>query len=329
MRLNALLLSVAAAAAALAAPLDLTLPTDRLASELTLPNNPLPFNGWYADPEIRQYDSIFWIFPTTSIAFEDQKWFSAFSSPDLINWTPYDGILAAWNFGWARDSLWAPASIRGTDGRYYLYFSANGLRSQDATAGLGVGVSNQPEGPYMDALGTRLVDSIVNGANPMDPDVFVDDDGVTYFYFGGSAVNVALLNDDMISFRPFPDTNTTFKDITPSPSFVEGTKVFKRNGIYYMMWSENGYGDPTYQVAYGMSSSPLGLFTRRAVILWENPNIAVATGHNGILNLPGTDEWYIVYHRRPLNETDPNHRQIAIDRLYFGENGEVQTVIVT
>lgn len=144
MRLLALLWS-GAAADALAAPLNPTLPTNRLTSELTLPNNPLPFNGWYADPEIRQYGSLFWVFPTTSIAFEDQKYFNAFSSPDLINWTTYYGVLAAWNFSWIRDSLWAPASIRGKDGNYYLYFSANGLRSQDATAGLGVAVSYRPE----------------------------------------------------------------------------------------------------------------------------------------------------------------------------------------
>lgn len=163
----------------------------------------------------------------------------------------------------------------------------------------------------------------------MDPDVFIDDDGVIYFYFGGSAVNVALLNEDMISFRPFPNSNSTFKDITPSPSFVEGTKVFKRNDIYYMTWSENGYGDPTYQVAYGTSSSPLGPFAPQGVILSQNASVAVATGHNGILNLPGTDDWYMVYHRRPLNETDPNHRVIAIDRLYFGEDGAVQSVVIT
>lgn len=173
------------------------------------------------------------------------------------------------------------------------------------------------------------MDSVINGANPMDPDVFLDDDGVIYFYFGGSAVNVGLLNEDMVSFRPFPDSNSTFKDITPSPTFVEGTKIFKRNGIYYMTWSENGYGDPTYQVAYGMSTSPLGPFTPRGVILAQNASVAVATGHNGILNLPGTDVWYIVYHRRPLNETDPNHRVVAIDRLYFGEDGEVQSVVIT
>jgi beta-xylosidase len=36
---------------------------------------------------------------------------------------------------------------------------------------------------------------------PMDPDVFTDDDGQKYLYFGGTQSNAATLNDDMISFR--------------------------------------------------------------------------------------------------------------------------------
>lgn len=133
MRLYALSLFVAAAAAQAAPPIA------------TQPTNPLPFGGWYADPEIREYDSVFWVFPTTSIVFEDQKWFDAFSSPDLVNWTKHPNILTTAAISWAQDSLWAPASIRGADGRYYFYFSANGLRSQDDTAGLGVAVADSPE----------------------------------------------------------------------------------------------------------------------------------------------------------------------------------------
>lgn len=47
--------------------------------------NPL-FDGWFADPEIRVYDDVFWIFATTSVAFEKQKHFDAWSSTDLVQW---------------------------------------------------------------------------------------------------------------------------------------------------------------------------------------------------------------------------------------------------
>lgn len=172
------------------------------------------------------------------------------------------------------------------------------------------------------------------GRNPMDPDAFTDDDGQKYLYFGGTKSNVAILNDDMISFRPLneskaPTGNDTeyFKSVTPRPSnFEEGTKVFKRNGTYYMMWSENGYGDVRYQVAYGTSESPLGPFKPRGVILKQDPVIAVATGHNSVLNIPGTDTWYIVYHRRPLHESNGDNRVVALDRMYFDEDGSIEPV---
>lgn len=47
--------------------------------------NPI-FDGWFADPEIRVYDDVYWIFMTTSMDFKDQKYFEAWSSTDLIHW---------------------------------------------------------------------------------------------------------------------------------------------------------------------------------------------------------------------------------------------------
>lgn len=170
--------------------------------------------------------------------------------------------------------------------------------------------------------------------NPMDPDVFTDDDGKKYLYFGGTKGNVGILNDDMISFHPISNSTSAvgtdaeyFKSITPRPSnFEEGIKVFKRNGIYYMMWSENIYSSPEYQVAYGTSDSPLGPFSPQGVILKQDPAIAVATGHNSVLNIPGTDTWYIVYHRRPLRESNGDSRVVAMDRMYFAADGAIEPV---
>lgn len=122
------------------ASLGLTLVT----ADLTI-TNPL-FPGFYADPEIRIYENTYWIFPTTSIAFEDQTYFDAFSSPDLVSWTKHPNFFTAGSSSpWARDNFWAPTSWQGDDGRYYFYFSANGLRSQHEDAGLGVAVADRPE----------------------------------------------------------------------------------------------------------------------------------------------------------------------------------------
>ena len=43
-----------------------------------------------------------------------------------------------------------------------------------------------------------------------------------------------------------------------------------------------------------------------------------------MIQVPGTDQWYIVYHRRPLGETDGNHRETCIDRMEFDEKGLIK-----
>jgi hypothetical protein len=48
-----------------------------------------------------------------------------------------------------------------------------------------------------------------------------------------------------------------------------------------------------------------------------------------VVNVPGTDDWYIVYHRRPLGDADGDHRQLAIDRMIFNADGTIAPVVMT
>jgi hypothetical protein len=48
-----------------------------------------------------------------------------------------------------------------------------------------------------------------------------------------------------------------------------------------------------------------------------------------VVNIPGTDDWYIAYHRRPLRESDGNHRELALDRMYFNADGTIRPVVIT
>src|SRR3546814_8007574 len=82
-------------------------------------------------------------------------------------------------------------------------------------------------------------------------DLFRDDDGQFYLYYGGwGHCNVVRLGDDLTSIEPFPD-GETYKEITP-PGYVEGSFLVKRKGVYYLMWSEGGWTGPDYSVAYAM-----------------------------------------------------------------------------
>ena len=310
--------------------------------------------GWYADPEIRIFGDRYWIYPTYSAdgprsalpsrftawqaqersspaiwsPFLKQTFLDAFSSPDLVTWTRHSRVLDVKDVSWAAYAMWAPSAIE-QDGRYFLFFGANDIKNDQQRGGIGVAVSDRPYGPFRDAIGKPLIGSIVNGAQPIDQMVFRDDDGTCYLYYGGwKHCNVIRLSRDLTHLTPFSD-GETYRSITPSPDYVEGPFMLKRKGIYYLMWSEGEWTGPLYSVAYATGLSPLGPFTPRGKIMQQDPRIARGAGHHSAICIPGTDDWYIVYHRRPLNETDGNHRQVAIERMYFREDGSIAPVVLS
>lgn len=178
--------------------------------------------------------------------------------------------------------------------------------------------------------------NITRGQN-IDGDVFIDPiSGKSYFYWGNGFAAVAELNDDMVSINP-----ETTRIITPQGgtlenyAYREGLYVFYRKGLYYFMWSVDDTGSPNYHVAYGTSSSPLGPITvaKDPIVIKQDPgNNIYGTGHNSVIQLPETDEWYIVYHRINkdfLNNGPGFHREVCIDKLHFNEDGTIERTIPT
>ena len=288
--------------------------------------NPI-FEGWYADPEGAVLDGKYWVFPTYSAPYDEQLHFDAFSSKDLVNWTKHENVITKADIPWLRRALWAPAIIEA-NGKYYLFFGGNDVHEGEV-GGIGVAVSDKPEGPYKDALGRPLVGEIVNGAQPIDQFVFRDDDGQFYMFYGGwRHCNVCRLSQDLLSIVPWED-GQKFHEITPSKEYVEGPFMLKRGGKYYFMWSQGGWTGPDYCVAYAISDSPFGPFKLKGKILQRDESIARGAGHHSVIKVPGKDEYYIIYHRRPLEETDGNHRVTCIDRLIFEEDGTIRPVKMT
>jgi beta-xylosidase len=313
--------------------------------------NPV-FPGWYADPEGTIFAHEYWIFPTYSGETDDsaipavftehqlairkntinpqylkQTFLDAFSSKDLITWTRHPHVLDIKNVAWAGYAVWAPSITKKGD-KYYLFFGANDIQNNEQPGGIGVAVADQPEGPYRDYLGKPLVSQFYNGAQPIDQFAFRDTDGQHYLIYGGwRHCNIGKLKDDFTGFVPFED-GSLFKSITPD-KYVEGPFMLVRKGKYYLMWSEGGWTGPDYSVAYAIGDSPFGPFNRIGKILQQDPAIATGAGHHSVINIPGTDDWYIVYHRRPLTTKNGNHRETCIDRMYFDKDGLIVPVKIT
>jgi beta-xylosidase len=301
-------------------------PGDAAGAQTPRSGNPI-LPGWYADPEAHVFTGEYWVYPTYSAPYDEQTFMDAFSSKDLVTWVRHPHVLDTANVKWAHRAVWAPSVIE-KDGWYYLFFGANDIQKDGELGGIGVARSRSPAGPFTDWLGKPLVGVFENGAQPIDPFVFRDHDGTYYLIYGGwKHCNIARLNASFTGFIPFPD-GTTFREITPA-GYVEGSFMFRKDGKYYFMWSEGGWTGPDYAVAYAIGRSPLGPFTRIGKILQQDPSVATGAGHHSILHAPGSSRWYIVYHRRPLGETDANHRVVSIDELRFGADGRIEPVLIT
>ncbi len=287
--------------------------------------NPIA-EGDYADPEGVVFGKTYWIYPTWSDRYENQLHFDCFSSKDLVKWTKHERIIDKSAISWLRMALWAPAAVE-KDGKYYLFFGGNDVHEGEI-GGIGVAVADKPQGPFKDLIGKPLINDIVNGAQPIDQFVFQDKDGTYYMYYGGwGHCNIVKMADDFKSIVPFPD-GTMYKEVTPK-GYVEGPFMFIRDGKYYFMWSEGGWGGPHYRVAYAIADSPFGPFERKGVILQQDPEVATGAGHHSVLHNPKSDKYYIVYHRRPLGSNKRDNRVTCIDEMHFAPNGDILPVKMT
>lgn len=283
--------------------------------------------GLYADPNIAVFGDTYYLYATTDgTAGWGGKDFYVWTSPDLVNWTrsaePFltlDG--ANGNVPWASGNAWAPTIIE-RDGRYYFYFSGHNAALNRKT--IGVAVADSPEGPFT-AQPTAMIlnNEAVTSGQAIDPAAFLDPvSGKYYLFWGNGSPVYAELSDDMLSLKP-----ATIARIAGLTSFREGTFVNHRDGLYHLTYSIDDTGSENYRVGYATSTSVHGPWTDRGVILQKDLSLGIkGAGHSSIVNVPGTDDWYIAYHRFAMPNGDGTHRETTIDKLAIGPDGLFQSV---
>ncbi|MFV8324435.1 family 43 glycosylhydrolase [Flavobacterium sp. ZS1P14] len=297
-------------------------------------HNPV-LEGYYADPDIIYAEKTgkFYLYPTSD-GFNNWSgtYFKTFSSTDLVSWKDEGVILdLPKDVSWGKKNAWAPCITEkkiGDHYKYFFYFCA--------AQKIGVAVSDHPTGPFVDS-GKPLIDQYPSGISrgqQIDPDVFTDPQtGKNYLYWGNSYMACAELNEDMVSIK-----QETIKVITPNNTFREGATVFFRNGKYYFLWSEDDTRSENYKVRYGTSDSPIGKINvpqNNLVIAKDAAAGIYGTGHNSVIQIPGKDEWYIVYHRFnypkgiTIGESAGYNREVCIDKLEFNDDGSIKQVTPT
>lgn len=304
-----------------------------------IPANPV-LPGFHADPEIlyAEQTQTYYIYSTTDGHPGWGGWyFTVFSSKDLKNWKE-EGVMLdvkSDQVPWAKGNAWAPCieekKVRGGY-RYYFYYSAH--PNDGNSKQIGVAVSDSPTGPFKDLGHPIVTESPAGGGQQIDVDVFTDPvSGKSYLYWGNGYMAGAELSKDMLSVK-----KKTIRVLTPKGgtlqdyAYREAPYVFYRNGLYYFLWSVDDTGSPNYHVAYGTSTSPLEpvRVAEQPVVLIQRPEKHIyGPAHNSVIQLPGTDEWRIVYHRinRHFLKNAPGiHREVCIDKLEFNEDGSIRPV---
>lgn len=304
-------------------------------------HNPI-LPGFHADPEIlySHQTKRYYIYPTTDgFPGWGGSYFKVFSSKNLKSWKEEKVILDMnKDVAWANGNAWAPCiEEKKMDGKYkyFFYYSANPVTNKGKQ--IGVATADHPTGPFRDSGKPIITSSPVGRGQQIDVDVFTDPvSGKSYLYWGNGYMAGAELNDDMMSVKEETITVMTPKGGTlQTHAFREAPYAFFRKGVYYFLWSVDDTGSPNYHVAYGTSTSPLGPIevAKEPIILIQNPEKEIyGPAHNSILQIPGKDKWYIVYHRinKEYLKIQPGiHREVCIDRMEFNEDGTIKQVIPT
>lgn len=307
--------------------------------------------GFHADPEVLYSNKTkkYYIYSTTD---GTPGWgghdFSVFSSSNLIDWTDEGKMLdlKGDQVKWATGNAWAPCieEVKQKNGTYKYYFYFSGHNPKTNRKEIGVAVSDNPTGPFVASETSIVTDADrpagVGAGQAIDVDVFKDPKtGKYYLYWGNGFMAGAELNDDMMSIKKETITNLTPKGGNLNTwAFREGAYVICRKGTYYFMWSVDDTGSPNYHVCYGTSKSPLGPISideSSYNVIKQKPESQIyGTAHNSVLQIPGKDEWYIVYHRINKNfmerhSSPGTHREVCIDKLTFDKEGKIIPVTPT
>jgi hypothetical protein len=297
----------------------LALAAGSLLSTSCLGANPFITSIYTADPSAHVWaDGRLYVYPSRDMdpprGCDLMDHYHIFSTEDMVHWRDEGEVLNASQVPWGRPLggfMWAPdAAYR--NGTYYFYFPHPSENAWNKTWKIGVATSTHPAsdfkvGGFIEGLG---------GDAMIDPAVFMDTDGTAYIYYGGGRkCQGGKLKANMV------ELDGTMQDMTGLEDFHEATWVFKRNGMYYLTYADN---HPRLNcMRYAMSSNPLGPWAYKGVYLEPTD---CDTTHGSVVEYKG--QWYQFYHNCSLSGRG-NLRSMCVDKLFFNDDGTIQTIVQT
>jgi len=180
---------------------------------------------------------------------------------------------------------------------------------------------------------------VVNSAFPIgmiDPDLFVDDDGKLYFYYGCSNRNpiegveldaitfnpignsVALLNSDKKNYGWERSGDYNEKGANP---WIEGSWMTKHDGKYYLQYSGPGTEFKSYCDGVYVSDKPLGPFklAEHNPISYKPEGFAAGAGHSSTFQDVYGNYWHVS--TMTISQKHMFERRLGFFPTFFDKDG--------
>lgn len=221
-----------------------------------------------ADPFILLYKGTYYAYGT-----HGNRGIEFYFSNDLKSWH-HGGIALDKRDSYGNKWFWAP-EVYHINGKFYMYYTAE-QRICVATA-------DSPAGPFVQ----ERHEPMITDTHAIDNTIFIDEDGTPYIFYvlirNGFQIRVAELEKDMMTIKP----NTASTCIRPKQRWErmegkvnEGPSIFKRNGVYYMLYSGNGYTSQKYGIGCAIANNIRGPWRKLPDNpIFQFPRELVGVGH--------------------------------------------------
>ena len=271
----------------------LCLPTALPAQGWTNPMELPGLNGRsLGDPYMMKYKGYYYLY----VSAGDRNIY-CWRTKDLMNWS--DAYICGNDETTA--VAYAPEVIYW-NGMFYMCTSPRG-------GGHYILTSESPTGPF--------VHQTQNMGRDIDGSMFVDDDGKWYFYHANNGGIRGCTMPTHLSFGGDVDLGCCM-----SGQWTEGPCVFKRNGLYYLLYTGNHVWTNGYRIDYAISKD--GALSGFKPQSEQNPILVdtetpthKALGHGTAFVGPDLDTYYFCYHNLQDNKS---RRLLNFERIAW--NGD-------
>lgn len=246
-------------------------------------SNPI-IHADYSDPDVISVGNDFYL---TASSFNCSPGLPILHSTDLVNWEiigyalpkiPPVDLFSKVQHG---NGVWAP-SIRYHKGQFYIFYG-------DPDMGIYVLKASRPEGPW------SAPHLVIAAKGWIDPCPLWDDNGKAYLVhaFAGSRAgikNILVINEMSPDGLSIDEKCTMVFDGNPYQPTIEGPKLYKRNGYYYIFAPAGGV-KPGWQLVL-RSKNIYGPYQEKEVM--HQGNTAINGPHQGgYIELKSGESWFI------------------------------------